>query len=186
MDAALAVINTRGFEGCSVEEITELADVGKGTFYRHFKDKSSVLKDLLDLAICDLMARLQAKRGNATSLDTAVTAVVSAHAEGFRSRPDLFLLFLQAQHMTAARPATAMEIGPLFEAFFHELENVLIPYIPAETNEAARHRLICATAATVPGFVVSALSNRKSAQDVTGNLEAVTQAFLSGIPRLLR
>lgn len=186
MDAALAVINTRGFEGCSIEEITELADVGKGTFYRHFKDKSSVLKDLLEMALGDLQTRLQERRNPAQTLETAVEAVMDSHAEGFQARPDLFLLFLQAQNMTASRPAAAQDLNPFFNAFFNDIEKSLSPFIPAETSEAARHRLFCATSAAIPGFVMSALSNRKSTQEVTGQLEAVSQAFLAGIPRLLR
>ncbi len=186
LDAALAIINTHGFEGCSIEEITELADVGKGTFYRHFNDKASVLKDLLETAVGDLLTRLQDRRNSAHSLDTAVAAVMESHTEGFQSRPDLFLLFLQAQNMTASRPAAAQDLNPFFNAFFGEIEKTLSPFIPAETNEVSRHRLFCATSAAIPGFVMSALSNRKSAQEVTGQLEAVTQAFLAGIPRLLR
>lgn len=186
MDAALAIINTHGFEGCSIEEITELADVGKGTFYRHFKDKASVLKDLLETAVGDLLTRLQNRRNPVRSLETAVAAVMESQAEGFLTRPDLFLLFLQAQNMTASRAASAQNLNPFFDVFFSEIEKSLSPFIPAETSEVARHRLFCATSAAIPGFVMSALSNRKSPQEVTGQLESVTQAFLAGIPRLLR
>ncbi len=186
MDAALAVINLRGFDACSIEDITELADVGKGTFYRHFKDKSAVLRDLLELAIDDLLTRTRARHAQAASLDMAVAAVLGAQAEAFGARPDLFLLFLQAGTMAAVHPTARHGLEVLCNGYFGEVEQMLTPFLPVDTNAASRRRLSCATSAAVGGYVTAALSDRKMPQEIAADLKPVTQAFLAGVPGLLR
>lgn len=50
--AALALILERGYEGFSVQDVTDRADLGRGTFYIHFKDKAdiawAIIKDQID------------------------------------------------------------------------------------------------------------------------------------------
>ena len=42
-DAAIALFREKGFEATTVDEITEKADVGRGTFFNHFPRKETVL-----------------------------------------------------------------------------------------------------------------------------------------------
>jgi AcrR family transcriptional regulator len=42
-DAAIALFRERGFEATTVDDITERADVGRGTFFNHFPRKDAVL-----------------------------------------------------------------------------------------------------------------------------------------------
>lgn len=42
-EAAVALFRTKGFEATTVDEITEKADVGRGTFFNYFPKKESVL-----------------------------------------------------------------------------------------------------------------------------------------------
>lgn len=44
-DAALELFEQKGFEATTVDEIAELADVGKGTFFNYFPTKQTVLAD---------------------------------------------------------------------------------------------------------------------------------------------
>jgi len=41
--AALELVLERGYDAISIQDITERADVGRGTFYLHFKDKEEVI-----------------------------------------------------------------------------------------------------------------------------------------------
>ena len=41
-DACIALILEKGYETITVEEITERADVGRTTFYMHYRDKEDV------------------------------------------------------------------------------------------------------------------------------------------------
>ncbi len=47
LDAARRVIAARGYEATGVLDITEAADVSKGTFYLYFKDKEDLTRTLI-------------------------------------------------------------------------------------------------------------------------------------------
>jgi len=53
--AAMYLFRTRGYESTSVEQITENADVGKGTFYNYFPSKEAVVLEFARQAYQDLM-----------------------------------------------------------------------------------------------------------------------------------
>ena len=48
LDAGLATLHRRGFNGCGVQEITETAGVPKGSFYNHFESKEALGAAVLD------------------------------------------------------------------------------------------------------------------------------------------
>lgn len=181
LDAALKVINERGFDGCSIEDITEAADIGKGTFYRHFPDKSGILHELLGIAVEDFLARLQHRRAQVVSLETAVSAIVSAHYESHATRPDLFSLFLQGQNMAAIHPVAHPGLDQPLTRYFASIDALLAPYFPPE-NEARRRRLTCAAAAAVCGFISFALTGMRNDQEIAASEEAIRQTLVAGLP----
>ena len=62
--AALELISRRGLAGTSVEEITEAADVGKGTFFNYFPSKEYVFLVLVEIQYRKLRQALaEAERG---------------------------------------------------------------------------------------------------------------------------
>jgi AcrR family transcriptional regulator len=50
MEAALALMAHKGMEGVAINEITEAADVGFGSFYNHFESKEAIHAALTDWA----------------------------------------------------------------------------------------------------------------------------------------
>jgi len=48
LDAALALMSSRGMEGVAINEITDRADVGFGSFYNHFESKEAIYIVLID------------------------------------------------------------------------------------------------------------------------------------------
>jgi len=55
--AALDVFSEKSVDAATVEEITEKADVGKGTLYQHFEDKEEIVVTLVDEAVEHLIER---------------------------------------------------------------------------------------------------------------------------------
>ena len=47
LDAALRLMADRGMEGVAINEITEAADVGFGSFYNHFESKEAIYAALV-------------------------------------------------------------------------------------------------------------------------------------------
>ena len=60
LDAARRVITVRGYEDTGILDITEEADVSKGTFYLHFRDKEDLTRTLIMEGFKELRARLDA------------------------------------------------------------------------------------------------------------------------------
>ncbi|HEX9012138.1 MAG TPA: TetR/AcrR family transcriptional regulator [Anaerolineaceae bacterium] len=57
-EALLALILERGYDAVTVEEITARADLGRTTFYLHYKDKDDLLLESLDALVEDLTATI--------------------------------------------------------------------------------------------------------------------------------
>lgn len=88
LDAALELLLQQGFEGMSIEEVAELAGVGKATIYRRWPSKD----DLVIAAVCcmdedieipdtgslhgDLSAMLDAKRVKADMMWPAMARII--------------------------------------------------------------------------------------------------------------
>ncbi len=56
--ALIALTLERGYDAISVRDITERADVGYATFFRHFSDKDALLADVLQVVLEELPAEL--------------------------------------------------------------------------------------------------------------------------------
>ena len=60
MNAARVVMADKGVEATTIQEITDAADVGFGTFYNHFESKEVLIDELVDNArhLLDLVSLL--------------------------------------------------------------------------------------------------------------------------------
>jgi len=63
LDAALTLFREKGYEDTTVEEITERADVAKGTFFNYFPSKEALLNDLAMWHFSQLHEALDVGRG---------------------------------------------------------------------------------------------------------------------------
>jgi AcrR family transcriptional regulator len=70
LETAQRLFAEQGLEAVSMSAIAEAAGVGKGTLYRHFKNKSDLAHELLDQDMRDLQMRaLRRLRGHHAPLD---------------------------------------------------------------------------------------------------------------------
>lgn len=80
--AALELFHGKGFEHTTVDEITERADVAKGTFFNYFPHKESVLSYLSEESLRRVEERAAERHREASERITALlTAVASAYGE---------------------------------------------------------------------------------------------------------
>ena len=52
--ALIALTLEKGYEAVTIRDITERADIGYATFFRHYHDKDELLKDVLDVVLTEL------------------------------------------------------------------------------------------------------------------------------------
>ncbi|RAQ96323.1 TetR/AcrR family transcriptional regulator [Thermogemmatispora tikiterensis] len=53
--ALLALIAEKGYDAITIRDITERADIGYATFFRHYRDKDELLRDVADVVINELL-----------------------------------------------------------------------------------------------------------------------------------
>jgi AcrR family transcriptional regulator len=69
VQAAVELFSSRGFSRTTVEDITESADVGKGTFFNYFPSKEHVLGALAEIQISKLNEGLAAAKTGKKTYD---------------------------------------------------------------------------------------------------------------------
>ncbi|HKN51825.1 MAG TPA: TetR/AcrR family transcriptional regulator [Amycolatopsis sp.] len=80
-DALLTLVLEKGYERITVQDILDRADIGRSTFYAHYRDKDALLLSSFE----DLSEQIQAELGPAPSADPARPAeVLFSHAHRHR------------------------------------------------------------------------------------------------------
>jgi len=77
--AALDIFSEKSIDAATVEEITEKADVGKGTLYQHFADKEEIAVTLVEEAVDHLVAHIRCYEDRPESLEKILEHLLAAH-----------------------------------------------------------------------------------------------------------
>lgn len=86
LDALVTLVLEHGYDAVTVRELTTQAGVGYATFFRHFSSKESLLNQLLDETIEDLLAQLGPPDVRPEPLETGTLVFHHArdHADRYR------------------------------------------------------------------------------------------------------
>ena len=68
-DAAMHLVAQHGFQATTVEEITQAADVGKGTFFNYFPSKEELLNSFGEIRLGKVRAALEAAEEGRESIE---------------------------------------------------------------------------------------------------------------------
>lgn len=97
--AAARLFANHRFHEARMEDIAALAEVGKGTLYRYFKDKEELYLALLDRAAVGLKDRVHTELAGAAGWRDQLVAVVRGLMDYFDEQPHLFDLIQHAEAM---------------------------------------------------------------------------------------
>ena len=100
--SALQLFSERGFANVTVEEITEAADVGKGTFFNYFETKDHVLGVLAEIQVSKLHEAIEATGKGKKPLRTVLYELVQRLAEEPGRSPGLARTFISSFLASAA------------------------------------------------------------------------------------
>lgn len=101
-DSLMALILEEGFDTLSIQDITDHANVGRATFYLHYKDKDELLLDVIDQFIADFLDQVPQLSATQWRLEDSkvVTKLFDFAAEHY----DLYrILIIGRGGITAAR-----------------------------------------------------------------------------------
>jgi AcrR family transcriptional regulator len=93
---ALQLIGDKGLPGVTVEDITETADVGKGTFFNYFQSKHQLAGLMAEIQLVELRKALELARSDRSSVWPAVRRVFERIAREIGQSPELARAFLSS------------------------------------------------------------------------------------------
>jgi AcrR family transcriptional regulator len=93
---ALQLFAARGFPNVTVEDITEAADVGKGTFFNYFESKEHVLGVMAEIQLGKVREALEQAKAGRRSVESVLRHLLERVAEEPGRSPDLARAFLSS------------------------------------------------------------------------------------------
>jgi AcrR family transcriptional regulator len=151
-EAALDVFSEKSVDAATVEEITEKADLGKGTLYQHFEDKEAIVVTLVDEAVEHLIERIRSYENTPESLENMLEHLLNAHYEFSIDAKEEFLLLFQGKLLLKLQSDTLDELEEPYLRYLEEIENQVSPYLSPRIDLVKIRRLACAVAGFVFGF----------------------------------
>ena len=95
LDAAVTVFARRGFAATDVQEIANLAGVGKGTIYRHFESKERLFLAAAEIGVQKLQAAIDRATAPAADALERIRAAITAFLIFFDEHPEFIELVIQ-------------------------------------------------------------------------------------------
>lgn len=186
LNAALAVFSESGVDAATIDVITERADLGKGTFYRHFTDKYDIAAVLVEQAIDHLLFRLREQEDHPTvSLEDILEHFLNAHYAFFRHHQDEFILLFQGRLLLKLERQATDRMEAPFSRYLEEIESQLTPHLAEKKVDLVRvRRLACAVAGFVFGFFSFAMIGMES-QDIATSMKPLRQSFVKSLSLFL-
>jgi AcrR family transcriptional regulator len=150
--AALDVFSEKSVDAATVEEITEKADLGKGTLYQHFEDKEEIVITLVEEAVEHLIERIRSYDSTPKALEDMLEHLLNVHYEFSVDSSEEFLLLFQGKLLLKLQSDTLDELEEPYLHYLKEIEEQISTYLSPQIAPLKIRRLACAVAGFVFGF----------------------------------
>lgn len=158
MDVALGLFYEKGIYWTKIEDITEEADVGKGTFYQYFETKEKLLQALLEEGLEASLARLREAAAGTEGGRSLICALTRAKLEFYLEHPDYLLLFHQVRGWLQLKTEAVTELREVYDRYLSRVGELLRPAVAAGPDQEGRVRwLALALSAFTGGLLTYAL-----------------------------
>ncbi len=95
--AGRRLFSEKGLYTSSIEDLTQLAGVAKGTLYGYFGDKQELVEAVVSSGFDELAGQALRMANDARTRRGRIEAVIRAHLEFFDANPDLLRVFQQVR-----------------------------------------------------------------------------------------
>jgi len=179
-EAALDAFSEKSVDAVTVEEITEKADVGKGTLYQYFDDKEEIVVTLVGEAVEHLIERIRLCESAPETLEDMLEHLLNAHYEFFVDSSEEFLLLFQGKLLLKLRSDTLDELEEPYLRYLEEIENQVSPYLSPRIEPMKLRRLACAVAGFVFGFFSFAMIGMTS-DEIETSIKPLRRVFIGSL-----
>ena len=175
LEVARQLFSEKGIYWATVEDITEMADIGKGTFYKHFNSKETILRVLLEEGLGDVLAETERAILGISSGPKLLSAVIGARVDYFLGHPDSLLMFHQIRGLMQLQVEAAKELRSVYDAHLRRLAQLLRPAVGDGDSNKARD-VATAVAAYTSGLLTYHLLF-EGIERITRRRESIVQAL---------
>jgi AcrR family transcriptional regulator len=184
LDAALAVFTEIGVDAASIEKITDKADLGKGTFYRHFADKQQLLQALIEEVIEKLIVRITDNTGTRDNFEQCLEQLFDEHVAFFSQHTQQYVLLFQGRMMIKLGRDLTGGIETPYLRYLESLEKQVAPFLSDEAQATKIRGLSCAIAGFIFGFFSFAMMGLTQ-QQIQDSIKSLRKAFVESMARFL-
>jgi len=183
LNAARDMFAEKGFDSTTIDDITERADVGKGTFYYHFTDKQDLIGELIKRMMDELMETMDKRCEDTDDLPTLLDDMVKIHIDFFRNRWEDFVLYFQGLAGLKLQESYLGLEAP-FLGYLESIENLVDSVINHRLPPSLLRRFGCAVAGFVSGYYSFAVISTED-EDVDKALVEMRGAFVSSLTKFI-
>lgn len=183
LDAAKGLFAEKGLDFTTINDITERADVGKGTFYYHFKNKEGLIKVMISKMLGELIDMIKKGANGITDLSELLDMLIGIHIEFFSTRWEDFVLFFQGRADLKLKEGYSVLEEPFF-AYLETIESLLDSIIKQQLPKHMSHRIACATAGLVSGYYSFAVITANN-EDVDKTFRSLRRAMVASLKRFI-
>ncbi len=176
----MGVFSEKSIDAATVEEITEKADVGKGTLYQHFEDKEEIVITLVDEAVEHLIERLRSYESPPETLEDMLEHLLNAHYEFSVDAKEEFMLLFQGKLLLKLQSETLDELEEPYLRYLEEIENQVSGYLSPRIDSIRIRRLACAVAGFVFGFFSFAMIGMTS-DEIETSVKPLRRVFVRSL-----
>lgn len=178
--AALDVFTEKSVDAATVEEITEKADVGKGTLYQHFTDKEEVVLTLVEDAVTHLIETIRSYETEPETLEEMLEHLLNAHYRFSIEAREEFLLLFQGKLLLRLKSDTLDDLEEPYLRYLGEIEEQVSSYLSPRIDPLKIRRMACGVAGFVFGFFSFAMIGMTDEQ-IESSVKPLRQAFVHSL-----
>jgi AcrR family transcriptional regulator len=184
VDAARVVFAEKGLDLTRIDDITERADVGKGTFYYHFGTKERLVRAMIKSTLGELDEAIGKKCTGITDLTELLDSLIDAHMQFFSNRWEDFVLYYQGRADLMLQEGYSGIETPFFE-YLERIESLLGAAIQHRVPKPALRRIAFAIAGFLSGYYsFAAISSEEENIDET--FRGLRGAMVAGLARFIK
>ena len=184
LDAARTVFAEKGLDLTSIGDITERADVGKGTFYSYFPSRGKLIRELVRGMLGELNSAMHRGCDGKTDLDSLLDTLIQVHIDFFSSRWEDFVLFFQGRaDLTLEQSYDGIET-PFLE-YLETIEQLVGGVTRTRLPKNVLRRIACAVAGLVSGYYSFAVVVAQG-EDIDEVFHSLRGAMVKSLARFIK
>ena len=183
LKAARVLFSEKGIDLTTIDDITQRADLAKGTFYYYFTDKNEVIAEQIREVLGGLVQTMEERCLEATDLTTLLEFIIQAHIDFFSSRWEDFVLYYQGRaDLKLKEGYSGLEL-PFLE-YLESIESLVDSVVRQRLDKPLLRRMGCAVAGFLSGYYSFAVIASED-DDVDASLQSLRGVLVSSLARFI-